>query len=367
MRKKVTIITLQNVRNYGSVLQALATQEVMESLGVDCNFINYWKNHENTVWGRLKGATRGQKIIIKIIKTIILYPSFKKESKVFGRFNSEKLHLLSGIYTNEEELEKLPINSDIYCTGSDQVWNSGWNNGLLPELFLKFVPDGVKKIAYSASFGKDRLDEWEINETKNLLSRYCAISVREKSAKDICESLGIKALHVLDPTLQVKREFWMRLASHPLMNDRYVLVYQLNTNKQFDRYAVEYARRRGCKLLRFCVKHYQALRPGKPLIIPKPEDFISAIAYADTVITDSFHATAFSCNLNVPMICIYPNEYSSRLASILELTGLEGRHLKSYDDFSYVDNHEINFASVNRVLDEHRKIGINYLKRALAD
>ena len=33
--KKVTVITLQNVRNYGSVLQALATQHVVQELGGD--------------------------------------------------------------------------------------------------------------------------------------------------------------------------------------------------------------------------------------------------------------------------------------------------------------------------------------------
>lgn len=39
--KKVTVITLQNVRNYGSVLQAVATQKVFEDLGCQVDFINY--------------------------------------------------------------------------------------------------------------------------------------------------------------------------------------------------------------------------------------------------------------------------------------------------------------------------------------
>lgn len=33
--KKVTVITLQNVRNYGSVLQVLATLHVFQELGGD--------------------------------------------------------------------------------------------------------------------------------------------------------------------------------------------------------------------------------------------------------------------------------------------------------------------------------------------
>lgn len=365
--KTITVITLQNVRNYGSILQALATQHVMESLGLECNFVNYWKNHSDKISGRLQGYTKGRSPLMRVVIACILYPTFKKDTKVFNRFIKQYLHLLPGKYTCERELEKLPITSDIYCTGSDQTWNSGWNNGILPELFLKFVPNGIKKIAYAASIGKDKLDQWEVDETKSLLSRYDAISVREKSAVTICKDLGVVATHVLDPTLQVSKDFWMSIASPRLIKEKYVLVYQLNTNHEFDRYAVEYAKRRGCRLVRFCIRHYQALRPGKALIIPTPEDFISAIAHADTVITDSFHATAFSCNLNVPMICIYPHEFSSRIASILELTGLESRHLKRYDDFSYVKNHDISFDCVNKILNEQREIGINFLKEAIED
>lgn len=364
MKKRISVITLQNIRNYGSVLQALATQHVMETLGLDCNFIDYWLCGSNTLKGRI-GMWKSKNALTMLLKLAVLYPSFAKDSKVFRRFNEKYLHLLPGTYTNEEELKSLPITSDIYCTGSDQTWNSAWNMGIKPELFLSFVPDTVKKISYAASIGKPKLDDWEKEETKQLLSRYDAISVREKSAVDICKDLGIDSTQVLDPTLQVSREFWLSIASPRLYKERYVLVYQLNTNKAFDQYAKEYARRRRCKLVRFCVRHYQALRPGKALVIPKPEDFVSAIAYADTVITDSFHATAFSANINVPMICIYPNEFSSRLASILALLKLEDRHLTDYDDFSFVDRNKMDFTHVNEILEREREVGYTYLKKAI--
>ena len=365
-KRKITVITLQNVRNYGSVLQALATQHVMEQLGLECNFINYYKNKGFSNLHRAFNWSKGN-ILKRLINVCILYPSFIIDSKLFERFTNKYLHLLPGRYTCEKELEKLPIESDIYCTGSDQTWNSGWNNGILPELFLKFVPDTIKKISYAASIGKSSLDEWEIEETQQLLSRYHAISVREWSAVEICGGLGINATHVLDPTLQVTKDFWMKIASPRLFNEKYVLVYQLNSNPQFDNYAKEFAKRRGCKLIRLCIRHYQALRSGIPLMIPKPEDFISAISYADTVITDSFHATAFSCNLNTPMICIYPNDYSSRLASLLTLTGLEYRHLTDYNDFSFVEKNDVDFTHVNEVLNREREVGYDFLRRAITD
>ena len=371
MVKKVTVITLQNVRNYGSVLQALATQQVFKQLGCEVDFINYNKNGKCSYLKRAFSYTKGKGLIAKIIYPFILIPSFIKEDKVFKKFIKNHLNQKGKERCCMDDFKDYPITSDIYCTGSDQTWNSGWNNGILPELFLKFVPDNVTKISYAASIGKDKLDDCEIEETKALLSRYQHISVREASAKDIIEhQLGLpSATHVLDPTLQVDRNFWLSVLGDTYKTKyekgKYVLIYQLNTNPKFDKFAQEFANRKGWELVRFCVRHYQGLRCGKAELIPNVEDFIGLIANAGCVITDSFHATAFSCNMNTPMICIYPNEYSSRLASLLNLVGLENRHLTDFKDFSFVDNTEIDFTHVNEILSQQREIGWNFLKKAI--
>ena len=370
-KKKITIITLQNVRNYGSVLQALATQHVMERIGVDVDFINYIKQGKHSFWTRAKSYTEGKSFIAKLLYPFILIPSFIKEDRVFNDFIKKHLKQQKKEYTCIDDFKDYPITSDIYCTGSDQVWNSGWNNGILPELFLQFVPDGVKKISYAASIGKSQLDEWEVEETKRLLTRYSAISVRESSAVDILEKqLGLASVtHVLDPTLQVDRHYWMSVLGDNYMpkyeKRKYILVYQLNTNPNFDMFAKQFAERKGWKLIRFCIRHYQCLRCGKAELIPKVEDFIGLIANAGCVITDSFHATAFCCNLNTPMICIYPENYSSRLASLLKLVGLENRHLTDYNDFSYVENTDVDFSHVNDILERERLIGWRFLKKAI--
>lgn len=373
MKKSISIITLQNVRNYGSALQALATQHIMEQLGLKVDFINYNKLGRMSYFDIAKPYTKDKSILAKLIYPFILIPSFIKEDRVFKAFLKKHLKQQEKEYTCMEDFKDYPITSDIYCTGSDQTWNSGWNNGILPELFLQFVPDGVKKISYAASIGKNQLDEWEVEETKRLLSRYDAISVREASAKEIVENqLQLpSATHVLDPTLQVDREFWLKILgtnyNPKYEKGKYVLIYQLNTNPQFDVYAKEFAKRKGWRLIRFCIRHYQGLRCGKAELIPNVEDFVGLIANAGCVITDSFHATAFSCNLNTPMICIYPNEFSSRLASILKLVGLENRHLTDYNDFSFVDNTSVDFTHVNEVLERERQVGWDFLKKAIED
>ena len=285
---------------------------------------------------------------------------------MFKKFIRTHLNQQEKEYCCIEDFKDFPITSDIYCTGSDQTWNSAWNDGILPPLFLSFVPDNVRKIAYAASFGKSKLDDWEKRETKDLLKRYYTISVRESSGVDIIKELGLpEATHVLDPTLQVDKNFWKQYVGKRKIKQPYVLVYQLNTNKEFDRYAKEFAHRKGLRLVRFCTRIDQCIKYGKALVVPEVLDFVSAIYYADTVITDSFHATAFSINMNTPMICIYPHEFGGRIASILKLTGLESRHLTSYSDFSFVDTPQIDFKPVNDILNRERKKGWNFLKQAI--
>ena len=272
---KITVITLQNVRNYGSVLQALATQHVFEEMGMEVDFINYYKNGRQSLMQRMRSFTEGKGFATKLIAPILLMPSFIREDKVFLKFLRKHLKQQEKVYTCMDDFKDFPITSDIYCTGSDQTWNSGWNKGILPELFLKFVPDNVKKIAYAASIGKNKLDDWELEETKALLARYQHISVREASAKEIVEKqLGLpSATHVLDPTLQVDRDYWLSVLGQNYKSKyekgKYVLIYQLNTNPMFDSYAKEFARRKGWILVRFCIRLYQGFRCGKAEIIPE--------------------------------------------------------------------------------------------------
>ena len=55
---------------------------------------------------------------------------------VFDDFLKRNLKLTSKSYRTYEEFEKDVPKADIYCTGSDQVWNSYWNEGIDYSLFL---------------------------------------------------------------------------------------------------------------------------------------------------------------------------------------------------------------------------------------
>ncbi len=367
--KKVGIITLHRVVNYGSVLQTYALQEKIKDLGYKAEVIDYFPERL-TKLGMLKriknkGERYQKSFIIRNLARIIIFPSYIIRFKTFFSFLDKYINMTKETYVDEENINKAQFDYDIYCTGSDQVWNSGWNEKIDHPYFLTFAPDEKRKIAYAASFGKKELDENEIEETRKMLRRYNAISVREKSGVDIVKSLGIENVNnVVDPTLLLNGDDWRKISSNKYNGKKYILVYNLNRNEKIDNYAKKLSERTGLKIVYLSYQLHEFYKKGKMVCNPKVEDFISLIDNASYVITDSFHATAFSLNLNTQFIIVYPEKYSTRLQSILELLNLESRVAKDENDLSITEN-EIDYKKVDTKMKNMRNDSIIWLKNAL--
>ena len=268
-------------------------------------------------------------------------------------------------YKNNEELIKNTPKADIYCTGSDQVWNSDWNGGIDKALFLDFAPNNKRKIAYAASFGKNQLDEFEIKETKKMLKKYKKISLRESNGVKIMESLGIDdTINVVDPTLLLTGDEWRKISSNKYANEKYILVYNLNRNKKIDKYAENLSKKTGLKVKFLSYQLHEFYKKGKMYCNPVVEDFLALIDNAEYVISDSFHATAFSINFNTNFIIVFPNKFSSRVKSILELTGLENRVAKDENDLE-ICNKKIDFKYANEIIKKEREKSLKWLANAL--
>ncbi len=347
---KAAVITLHSVCNYGTQLQAYATQEKLKQYFDDVEFIDYRRPDTYGI-KLLKTFTKGNILKIPAILPTLIYWKFN-----FGKFQKKYLKLTRKKYLSLRDFEQFEDIADIYFSGSDQVWNTGWNNGVIPPLYLSFVPDNKPRYAYASSFGTTKLDEKDINDSKKYLDKFKMISVREESGLEILKNqLHIdNAIRILDPTLAMTPNFWRSIAPKKKIRGDYILIYNLNKSKEFDNYAEELSKKTGLKLYRFCTRFDQIFRKGKSIIIPDILDFISLVDNAKIILTDSFHATAFAMNMNVEPICIYPENYSGRLSDFLELVKSTQRHAKDYHDFEVVDRH-VNFERVNKILDEERK------------
>ena len=358
---KVDLLTLHCIKNYGSVLQTYATEQLLKKYFDEVETINFIRADANDDC-MMEEWTKDDQGVKKLIKKVGLYPMAQRYKKVFNTFLEKYVHTTEQKYFCDEDFKKYPIEADAYCVGSDQVWNSSWNQGFLPAMFLLFFLDNAMKLVFCSSFGKTKLTDEEMKQAKPLLERLNHISVRESTALPVLEEMGITdGIHLLDPTLLLSSDFWNKIAADRMVQENYVLVYQLNPNGDFDKYAIEFAKRKGMKLVHIGMRMKDKKKDGKTFIMPMVEEFLSLIKHASYVITDSFHGTAFSINFNREIIDIYPNEFSTRLHSILDWAGLLSRHLEGYDNFEIADT-PIDYAPINEKLEGERSKAVIYLE-----
>ena len=348
---KVSIITLHRVFNYGSVLQTYATERLFKNLGCETEVIDYippkWQN-KALYWD----ISQKRGLLKDGIYRILRAGSVILKKKTFGGFLNKNINLTKPYKSFEVLCNDCP-EADIYCTGSDQVWNSHYS-GIDKAFYLRFVRDDAKRIAIAASIGKTELSEEEAKTVKEYLSDYSLVTVRESSAVSLLERIGIKSEVILDPTLQIEREHWISLASKRLIKDRYLILMLLYNE---DNNATEYARKisdeKGLKLVKLSWELKKPPLVDVLMTHRRPEDFLSLFYYADYVVTNSFHGLAFSINLNKQFTVVKRNEFNSRIDSLLEITGLTERMINHNLDMNIVDK-PIDYNKVNDILNNER-------------
>lgn len=371
---KLSVITLHTVNNYGSALQTYATQTVLESMGHTVEFVDYYRK-DNTGKAAVEKALNSaamqkyKKIwdINRLTRELVKLPlgiMLKRKLAPMRKFIKERIHLTPQAYYSYEEILNNVPEADIYITGSDQVWNSIWNNGIEKPFFLEYAPEGKRRVAFAASIGRESFNDDEIEETTALLKKYEYISMREKSGVELLKSLGIDSTLILDPTLMLNSDKWREIAK-PIKQDKpFLLIYQLNPNPEMDKYAIKLARKYNWEILRISYGYSGKQKAGRCLVCPAVENLLWCLDNAACVLTDSFHATAFSLNLSTDFVSILPERFGTRINSILELTGTENRLLKSYDNLEIADN-PINHNKVQEILLNRRNEGIEFLRMAL--
>jgi len=364
---KVEIITLHRITNFGSMLQTYATQTAIEKLGHEAEVLDFvpegmsfkranWPNNDVPAWK-------------KLIKFPPLLAVNLVEYSDVNRFLRKYIHLSSKRYhCYQEIMADIPV-ADAYLSGSDQVWNTQNNNPPedLKAYYLGFAPEGKKRIAYAGSFGKNTFTEDEERIIKEFIAKYDHISVREDDGLRILQGFGFdNGVHVVDPTLLLRGEEWREFASgKKAPKSGYVFVYNLNRNGLIKEMAKAIAKEKGLRIINFA-DTFDFIKGAKNRMGNTAEDFVNHIANADYVVTDSFHGTAFSLNLNRQVIVVKAPRYNSRIESILRVSGLlDTRLVGSVEEGLQAASNTIDFEDVNQRIDNARKQSLNYLKTAL--
>ena len=229
-KRTVGIITMHRPVSFGSSLQAYALQRKIESMGYDCEIIDY-KYPNRLHYGQKPLSRRMTQFVRFMLNLPLGFPNVIEKIR-FSLFRKRYLKLSSHYYDTAEKLCVAPPEYDVYCTGSDQVWNSLFTKSDTSFL-LSFVPENRRKVSYASSFAVDYIKAGYEQTYKKYLSEYSHISVRESSGiRIIKELLDRSAQLVCDPTILLTRKNGIRWRRNPKskLRNRIITAYNKVVN-----------------------------------------------------------------------------------------------------------------------------------------
>lgn len=330
MKQKIGILTVHKNTNYGANLQAFALCNYINSLGYDCETVDYvspvdLKFIKLWSWLRLSWDNEKNKSFSRKLKLaaalVLSAPEKNKRLSSFRKF-WKNYYKLSPFCKGVTDVKKQGYYTLI--TGSDQVWNPDITDGL-KELFFCRVDGVTKRISYAPSIGKEKYNDEDAEKAKKWVKELDYCSLREaNSAEYIANLTGVKTECVCDPVFLPDRSVYEKIASERISDKKYVLVYSIVRNEKMLETAKAFAENQGLELIEICqmkdrkAAHKQYTNLG-------PDKFISAIKHSEYVFTNSFHGTAFSLIFEKELFAFENRERGTRITNILEKASLVNR------------------------------------------
>lgn len=337
--KKIGVITWFRYQNYGTVLQAGALQEYLKSLNTSPALIEIpsiviranKKITFNYIKNKIEGKL-GEKYICLRYKKDSLIKAKKFHNFIYDNFKVQPLKDNFVCICNEYDL--------LIC-GSDQIWNPNWFNDFY---FANYPEITTPKLSYAPSIGVKHLPQYLLGSYYNALQRFKYLSVRENTARnEIVNRLGLKCETVIDPIFLLTKEEWLSLIdknTHTMKYDdeNYILCYMLGENRKHWKAIHRYAKKHDMKIKIIPMKLHDYFEKGEVLKDSGPLDFLRNLAKARMIMTDSFHASAFSIIFHKPFYVFERTErttkesQNSRIYDLLEIAGLEKRLIEYNSD-----------------------------------
>ncbi len=364
---KAGLVTFYHLHHYGAVLQAVATERALASLGWDCEVIDYFVNQDTrilkppTSLGRVRGDAAA----------LLHYQAERTRWQRYEAFSEAYLKRTARRYESWEELREAELPYDLLIAGSDQIWNPTIfpDKRFDPVFFGTFSP--LRKIAYAPSFALSRVPEGMEEELRGYLEGFSHLSVREQRGRDIVrEAAGREAALVLDPTLLLTAEDWSALAAEPPGEGRYILCYCVKAPGPLRDCVRQLAERTGLPVLQVCGRRRRVYSKARLVLDAGPAEFLSLFQNAACVCTNSFHGTVFSIQFRRPFFAgVEPRELerpeSSRVCSLLSRLGLTERVVHEGHAAKWEDT--IDWSAAGERLEAARREALAYLRAALAD
>lgn len=360
---KVYILSMQQINNYGSVLQAYSLKKMIESLGNEVEFLVIEKgtNDELTLlceksdidkkndswietqWSRVKGKIRGRKLRQ-------MFSEFRNNTGLNSSMGSEHF--------------------DTCVIGSDEVFNclqkSKW--GFSPQLFGA-VKSAEKVITYAASCGftkAENLSDELCEAVKNAMSNLSVVSVRdENTAKFVQAITGKNIVYNLDPVAvgDFDEEIREVLAVSKLP-EKYCIVYSYSerfSEPNEIKAISEYCRAKGLKIVapfgrQKWIPTYETLTPF---------ELLKAFQNAECTVTDTFHGTLLGAKFGKKMAVLIRKNNRNKLEDLTRRLQIQDHVITDISELSKVLEKDLNKGKINEILNAERDKSLEYLKRNL--
>jgi hypothetical protein len=385
--KTVGLAVVVYKRNYGSMLQAYATQEVVAKLGFHPEIIRMepFSNRIRVAKAgffanRLRNADE-RSYLTKMFATKLrrmtptrFAANVGLRDEKYRRF-VESRFLFSGAGSTIARVVERCREYHAVVVGSDQLWRPSNIEG---DFFtLSFVPDEVKRVAYATSFGVSRLPEKQRSKAREFLSRFEYLSTREVAGREIIKEVsGRDAPVVCDPSMLMDGNQWQMLEDESChVQGGYILCYFLGENPVFRGFARRLADFTGFKIVGLL--HGATYIPGDDSFADiamydvGPSEFLNLVRNAAFVCTDSFHGTVFSILFERLFFSFRRFEDDSelstndRLQTLLGWAGLEERLLTGGENVLESIEKTIDYSEVLGRVARKREEGLAYLRAAL--
>lgn len=344
-------ITYDHTINYGSCFQAYALKTAIEKTvvgeGEPCQYKLI------PIWTFRDYPKNWRKNAIGLCLMDLYHRSFspfEKQQMRFAQCNSFK------------DIDLLNDHADAFVCGSDVIWNPDQNKNV-----SAYYLDFAKKysFSYAASFGKTNLSAEYIATIKPYIQQLKRIGLRETSAqKIIVESMGCDGDVVVDPTLLLTTEDWNRLMKKR-EKDNYIFSYFTHTSPSTEHFINELSKKTNMRVVTasWNSSPSQMLRKGI-FRIPSPEKWLQLLHDAEYVVTNSFHATAFSTMFHKKFFTVVNGQKDGginiRMYDFLKSMGLEDRLHNAVPD--NIDTSEIDFTYADAELARQREFSLKFLR-----
>ncbi len=374
--KKVCILSMQRVQNFGSLLQSYSLKKVLEELGCEVHFIDIEKNEQDNT------AANNNLVTFKKDQeeNSSLLSKLKKIDKyTFNRLNNKQLAIQQGkifenFRTNELSIKDTDNDQkyDLCVIGSDEVFNcmspAPW--GFTSQLFGN-VKQAENIITYAASCGSTKYSDINsemVNIIKNAFNNVSAFSSRDENTTNFIKNLTDK------PVEQHFDPVWIGDFSEEITKTQISIKLPKNYCIVYSYYNRIYDKKEIQSILNFCKsKKLTPIALGAPqkwikrFYTVSPFEMIKIFQNADFIVTDTFHGTVFSEKFNGRYAVLFRESNKNKLSDLVNKINAQNHLIDDFENISKVYNAFNDRNEVSKSQIEAKKISTNYLKKYCRD